>query len=139
MLTSEECFARYGDPHKERNMVVWNVPPELTKARIPRKIYCNKDMIIPLSKAFANIIDRDLLYGFHTFDGCFCIREKRGGKSMSLHSWGVAIDINAATNKMGKKPSLVAGLAQCFKDAGFDWGGDWKGAGIDGQHFQLKG
>jgi len=26
-------------------------------------------------------------------------------------------------------------LVQCFKDAGFDWGGDWTRP--DGMHFQL--
>ena len=54
----------------------------------------------------------------------------------SLHSWGVAIDVNAAWNPMGKEPKLSQGFVKCFKDAGFDWGGDWDYP--DGMHFQLK-
>jgi hypothetical protein len=138
VLTSEECFAKYGDPAEEHNMTVWSVPPALVKGLLPSKIYCNRDMLVPLLAAFKNIIDRDLVYAWHTMDGCFCLREKRSGKSMSLHSWGVAIDINAATNKMGQKSSQVKAFVQCFKDAGFDWGGDWSGANIDAMHFQLK-
>jgi len=29
-------------------------------------------------------------------------------------------------------------FAQCFIDAGFDWGGDWAMPRTDGMHFQLK-
>ena len=35
-----------------------------------------------------------------------------------------------------KEPTLSAGFVKCFKDAGFDWGGDWSIR--DGMHFQLK-
>lgn len=139
MLTSQECFSRYGDPVKEKSLVVWHVPVELVKGLIPKKIYCNRDMVGPLERAFRNIIERDLVYAFHTFDGCFCIRSKRNGGSMSLHSWGVAVDVNARTNPMGKPSTQVKSFVQCFKDAGFDWGGDWHGASIDPMHFQLKG
>jgi hypothetical protein len=54
---------------------------------------------------------------------------------MSLHSWGLAIDINAATNRFGGKPTMSAELVKCFTDAGFDWGGVWSNP--DGMHFQL--
>ena len=68
---------------------------------------------------------------------CFNIRGKRGNAdSMSLHSWGVAIDVNAAWNGFGKKPTLSKEFVKCFTDAGFDWGGLW--AKPDGMHFQLK-
>ena len=40
---------------------------------------------------------------------------KRGNAdSMSLHSWGVAIDVNAAWNGFGKKPTLSTGFVKCF-------------------------
>ena len=55
---------------------------------------------------------------------------------MSLHSWGVAIDVNAAWNGFGKKPTLSKEFVKCFTDAGFDWGGLW--AKPDSMHFQLK-
>jgi hypothetical protein len=103
---------------------------------IPKKIYCNKDLVLPLQKAFENIIARNLVGELRTWDGCFNIRKKRGGTSASLHSWGVAIDINAAWNGFGKPPTMSKHLVACFQNAGFDWGGDWTKP--DGMHFQLS-
>jgi hypothetical protein len=136
MLTSAECFARYGDPKKEASMVLWDVPSHLEIGVIPKRIYCNKDLVGPLEAAFVNVITRGLVAELRTWDGCFQIRAKRGQSSMSLHSWGVAVDVNAAWNRLGHKPRLSAEFVACFTDAGFDWGGYWSTP--DGMHFQLK-
>jgi hypothetical protein len=93
-------------------------------------------MIIPLSRALKNIIDRNLVGQLKTYNGCFNIRNKVGGTSKSLHSWGVALDINAATNGFNKRPTMSLELVRCFTDAGFDWGGRWSKP--DGMHFQLR-
>lgn len=135
MIKSSDCLAKYGNPENESNMVVWDVPSQLELGVIPKKIYCNKDLIQPLQKAFENIINRGLINELKTWDGCFNIRKKRGATSMSLHSWGIALDINAAWNGFGKTPTMSKNLVACFKDAGFDWGGDWSKP--DGMHFQL--
>lgn len=136
LLTSTECISRYGAAYKESNMVLWDVPTELEIGVIPKRIYCNKDMLIPLTLAFKALIATGYVKELKTWDGCFNIRQKRGLTSQSLHSWGVAIDVNAAWNPMGKEPKLSQGFVKCFKDAGFDWGGDWDYP--DGMHFQLK-
>lgn len=135
MITHKECADKYGEPEKEKNMVLWDIPTELELGIFPNKIYCNKDLISPLSKAIASIKKAGLVSELKTWDGCFNIRKKRAGSTPSLHSWGVAIDINASWNAMGKPPTLSKPFVQCFKDAGFDWGGDWKTS--DGMHFQL--
>ena len=116
-------------------MILWDVPAELEIGVIPKRVYCNRDMVIPLQIAFRNLIDRGHVAELKTWDGCFNIRRKRGGISSSLHSWGIAIDVNAAWNRMSKKPTLSPGFVQCFTDAGFEWGGRWRIA--DGMHFQL--
>lgn len=136
MIFPKDCLNKYGNPVLEKNMVLWDVPTELEIGVIPKKLYCNKDIIAPLSKAFKNLIDREFIKELKTFDGCFNIRKQRGASSQSLHSWGVAIDVNASWNGLGKKPTLSTGFVKCFKDAGFDWGGDFKR--LDGMHFQLS-
>lgn len=136
MVTSNQCLKKYGDPALEKNMVVWDVPTELEIGVIPKKLYCNKDLVEPLKKAFKNLIDTNYVNELKTWDGCFNIRKKRGLASMSLHSWGIAIDVNAAWNGLNKTPQLSAGFVKCFTDAGFEWGGSW--ARLDGMHFQLK-
>jgi hypothetical protein len=135
MITHTQCFEKFGDPTKEKSMILWDVPPELEIGVIPKKVYCNKLLIKPLEKAFTNIISRNLVSELKTWDGCFNIRNKKGGITHSLHSWGMAIDINAAWNGFNKKPTMSKELVACFVDAGFEWGGVWKKP--DGMHFQL--
>ena len=138
MITSKDCLAKYGDPivNEAHYMRLWDVPSELEHGAIPKRLYCNKDMIEPLSAALKNVNDRGLSDQVKTWDGCFNVRKKRGGTTMSLHSWGMAIDINAAWNQFGKAPTMSPELVKCFTDAGFDWGGVW--AKRDGMHFQVS-
>lgn len=136
MVTSAQALKKYGDPTLEKGMVIWDIPTELEVGVIPKRLYCNKDMVAPLSKAFKSLIDTGFVKELKTFDGCFNIRKKRGLTSMSLHSWGLAIDVNAAWNQLNMTPTLSAGFVKCFTDAGFEWGGTWKR--LDGMHFELK-
>lgn len=135
MVKSADCMKKYGDPTTERFMTVWDVPSNLEHGHIPKKLYCSRDMVVPLERAFRNVIDRGLTEQIKTWDGCFNIRNKRGASTASLHSWGIAIDINAAWNGFGKTPTMSPELVKCFTDAGFDWGGLWSKP--DGMHFQL--
>lgn len=136
MVTSADCFSKYGSPKAESKfMVLWDVPTDLEIGVIPKRIYCNKDAVKPLAKAFKNLIERDCIKELKTWDGCFNIRKIRGGNLMSLHSWGIAVDVNAFENGLGRTPKLSAEFVKCFTDAGFDWGGNWRRR--DGMHFQL--
>lgn len=137
MVTSAQALKKYGDPTLERSMIVWDVPTELEIGLIPKRIYCNKDMVAPLGQAFKNLIATGHVKEIKTWDGCFNIRKKRALTSMSLHSWGIAVDINAFENQLNQIPKLTPGFVKCFTDAGFDWGGNWKGR-VDAMHFQLS-
>jgi len=136
MVSSQQCLKKYGDPTKENNMILWDIPTELEVGVIPKRLYCNKDLVEPLSRAFIALISTGKVSELKTWDGCFNIRKKRGLSSMSLHSWGIAIDVNAAWNGLGKEPVLSSEFVKCFTDNGFDWGGTWKRK--DGMHFQLS-
>lgn len=137
MITAQDCLLKYGKPELEKHMVLWDVPAELEIGVLPNRIYCNKDMVQPLTLAFRNIVERGLVEEVKTWNGCFCIRKKVNATSQSLHSWGIAIDINAAENGYGKTPTMSKELINCFKDTGyFVWGGEWH-PHADGMHFQL--
>jgi len=141
MVRSSDLVAKWGSPTSFNEgdfMKLWDIPEAINKAipTLPNKIYCNKALITSLEKAFNNIIDCCLTNEVKTWDGCFNIRMIRRGHSWSTHSWGISIDINAAWNRLGKKPQMSPELVACFTDAGFDWGGTWKR--LDGMHFQLK-
>ena len=139
MVTSKQCWDKWGDPNTTEDegkyMTLWDIPTSLEVGTIPKRLYCNKVLIEPLSKALKNLIDTGFVSELKTWDGCFNVRKKRGLVSQSLHSWGIAIDVNAAWNGLGKTPVLSAGFVKCFTDAGFEWGGTWTRK--DGMHFQL--
>ena len=140
MVTSKQCFDKFGDPLTTNDegtyMVMWDIPPTLEIGVIPKRLYCNKLMIQPLTTAFSNLISRNVVHELKTWDGCFNIRKKRGLASMSLHSWGLAVDVNAAWNGLGKPSQLSPGFVKCFTDAGFHWGGEWSRK--DPMHFQIS-
>jgi hypothetical protein len=137
MVSSKQCLAKFGEPSASNKcMTLWDVPTELEIGIIPKRIYCNRLMVEPLKKAFKNLIDTGAVKELKTWDGCFNIRKKRGLSTMSLHSWGLAIDVNAFENGLYQTPKLSPTFAKCFTDAGFNWGGNWLRQ--DGMHFQLS-
>ncbi|MFZ0014362.1 MAG: M15 family metallopeptidase [Acidimicrobiia bacterium] len=54
---------------------------------------------------------------------------------VSRHSWGAALDINAASNGLGTRGSQDRRLVEIMKEWGFLWGGDW--AVPDPMHFEY--
>jgi hypothetical protein len=139
MVTAKDCLHKYGDPRsaltQSKWLVLWDIPCDLEIGQIPKKLYCNKDIVLPLSQALKNLVQSGYVKEIHSWDGCWNIRESKAGPSLSLHSWGIAVDINAATNCFGCKPSFSKGFVQCFTSVGFDWGGNFTKP--DGMHFQL--
>lgn len=138
MVTSQDCLKKYGAPAPDNKwLVLFDVPAELEILMIPKRIYCNKDLVGPLTMAFKKLISTGCVSEIKTWDGCFNIRKKRGLTSMSLHSWGIAVDINAFENGLNMKPKFSPEFVLCFTESGFDWGGHWKGR-IDPMHYQLR-
>ena len=142
MLSSITCLRRFGIPgfasREGKYMEVLVIPAWLRAAIavLPVKVYCNRLLSAPLLAALANVVNRGFAEDLKMWNGCYIVRKKRGALALSLHSWGVAIDLNQATNQFGKTPTLSAGFVKCFTDAGFDWGGMWSKP--DGMHFQLR-
>jgi len=137
MIFSKDCLKKYGESTPNNKwLTLWDVPTELEIGMIPKRIYCNKDLILPLSKVFRSLIDTGFVEEIKTWDGCFNIRKIKGSKSMSLHSWAIACDVNAFENQLGQIPKLSEGFVSCWTDNGFDWGGRF--SRMDGMHFQLS-
>lgn len=153
MLTSTDFYNTYGHPSRGENMLLWQVPVYLQVGKIPKRIYCNADIVQPLIDSFRHLILSGCVHELKTWDGCHNFRPIRGYekiyntlmaagklaeaiKYLSIHSWGGAIDVNAAENGLGKEPKLSPGFVSCFTGNGLEWGGAWKRK--DGMHFQLK-
>ena len=71
-------------------------------------------------------------------------RGKRGSSGLSLHSWGIAIDINPGQNpyQPGKydevQTDIPREIIDIFNKYGFQWGGEWPGQ-RDPMHFEWYG
>lgn len=151
MVTTSQALKKYGDPYlvstQNNHFELWLVPQDIQDAfkhvrfsalgtiGFPKKIFLNKDMKTPLEHALRHLMQFKLTKELKTWDGVFNIRQKKGLKSLSLHAWAIACDVNQAENQLGMVPKLSAGFVKCFTDAGFDWGGTWTRK--DGMHFQL--
>lgn len=82
-------------------------------------------------------IEKDHL---HLFSGTFVFRNIRGGSHLSMHSYGIAIDIAAGLNALGAPYNPARGLPMKFVELweaeGWVWGGRWRGR-PDAMHFQA--
>ena len=97
----------------------------------------NRDIERPLRNALASAISVCPGYKVKTL-GCFNPRYKRVSmRQVSLHSYGLAVDINAATNPMQRPltTDIPAAFVMAFEAEGFTWGGRFPTP--DPMHFQL--
>lgn len=98
---------------------------------------------------FVRLVDGGGLLG-HIIEngGGFVPRLMRGNvpvsvDGLSLHSYGVALDLNPEQNRRGT-PGAAIGQYGCLRElvpmayeAGLVWGGDWLGAYQDPMHFEI--
>lgn len=122
----------------------------LTIIQLPfeMKLSWNTDLIVSrmtchvllgdiFKQVFQTILDKGLQTDVTTYGGCFTYRPKRVSNRLSLHSWGIAIDINPVENMQGTIGHMNPDIIEVFKNAGFIWGGDWSGKSKDPMHFQY--
>jgi D-alanyl-D-alanine carboxypeptidase len=115
-----------------RNVVTRSVP-------ILGSVNCHRRLIGPLRRALASLQRRGLsrLVDPGDYAGCYAPRRIPSSGSLSLHAWGLAIDLNSSRNPQfgasGHDPRLVRAMER----AGFTWGGRWPTA-PDPMHFELQ-
>jgi hypothetical protein len=64
---------------------------------IPRRMYMNHMLKEPLLTVLDQLARKKLIAEIKTWDGLFNVRYQRGSRTkLSRHSWGLAIDMNAA-------------------------------------------
>jgi hypothetical protein len=71
------------------------------------------------------------------FGGCYVPRfiGRDPGNGLSLHTWGIAVDLNVPGNLRGTVGEIDRTVVAIFKKWGFAWGGDWRWT--DPMHFEL--
>lgn len=109
----------------------WDLKTSVIRAR------CHQLLVPVFTSVFTAINDAGLKDRLTSFAGCFQYRMQRTGAKLSTHAWGIAIDLNAESNQQGTAGNMDADVVKIFKDAGFEWGGDWAGRVRDPMHLQF--
>ncbi len=102
-------------------------------------VTCHKVMLPQLRSALEEVISRGLADKIHPREYAGCYYPRYIGydpaKGLSLHSWGIAVDLNTPGNQRGTVGEMDRQVVQIFKKWGFAWGGDWNYT--DPMHFEL--
>lgn len=100
------------------------------------RVTCHRLMVPQLRAALQEVQDSGLGGLLRTYDGCFVPRFiPNTDKAVSLHAWGIAIDMDASTNYRGIRGTMDDRIVAIMKKWGFRWGGDW--SYTDPMHFEL--
>jgi D-alanyl-D-alanine carboxypeptidase len=115
-----------------RNIVTRPVP-------ILGSVTCHRAMIRPLRAALGSLARRGLagLVDPGDYAGCYAPRRIQPRGQLSLHAWGVAIDLNAAANPFMGRSRQDPRLVRTMERHGFTWGGDWP-TRPDPMHFEFR-
>ena len=103
-------------------------------------VTCHRAMIGPLRAALGELARRGLsrLVNPGDYAGCHAPRRIQPRGQLSLHAWGVAIDLNAAANPFMGRSRQDRRLVRTMQRHGFTWGGEWP-TRPDPMHFELRG
>lgn len=150
MSDTSQCLAHYGDPSQAAFQSKWLIRHELPAAVKPHfpkygnisptAIYMNKFAAASLDAVLLELVATGLHKEFKTYDGCLNLRLKRGLNEYSIHSWGLALDFNAALNPLGVRWGSKPGMfSKAFLDVwrrhGWTCGADFSRG--DSMHFQY--
>lgn len=122
MKTTKDFINKFGLPTETGNSYLKTIivpfPLRLAwdKTRKINNITCHKDIVIPLTNVFNDILkiygyEKIVSLGIDLYGGCFNFRKMRGGNDYSVHSWGLAIDLDPERNRL-KETSKTARFAR---------------------------
>jgi hypothetical protein len=102
-------------------------------------VTCHRLMLPQLIGALRDVQRAGLSSKLHPgeYGGCYVPRfiERSPDHPISLHTWGIAIDLNVPGNLRGTSGQMDRRVVDIFKRWGFRWGGDW--SWTDPMHFEL--
>lgn len=153
-MTTKQAIAKYGEPNVTGEgyletlilpypmRVAWDTDHKLGRIR------CHKLVLPNMTKVLDEVLaeygyEKIVELGIDLYGGMFNYRKKVGGSVLSMHSWGIAIDLDPAHNqlKWGRDKARFAGpeykpLLEAFYKNGFINLGVEKN--YDWMHFEIK-
>lgn len=144
-----EFFGPAGSPRCTAGKVDLPIPFRIAwnKRQKIRRFSCHELVAVPMTAIFENAVRH---YGekeyrrleLDLFGGCYNYRKMRGGRSLSMHAYGIATDLNPEKNQLRwgadraqfaqpeYQPFWKIVMDQGGVPAGYAWGKDW-------MHFQF--
>jgi hypothetical protein len=122
------------DPAFVRRHIVTRRVPILGSVR------CHRAMVPHLRAALAALARRGLagLVDPGDYGGCYAPRRIQPRGQLSLHAWGLAVDLNASRNPFRGRSHQDRRLVRTMERHGFTWGGRWP-TRPDPMHFEFRG
>ncbi|MDX1619587.1 MAG: M15 family metallopeptidase [Nitriliruptorales bacterium] len=115
------------------------VDEHIASGRVPilGQITCHREVLPAVRGALEQVVDEGLRSAVDPADyaGCWSPRTQAVGEPLSHHSWGIAIDLNAAANPFGGESTQHPRLVEIMRAWGFTWGDPWLIA--DPMHFEA--
>jgi len=140
---SVEAF--FGKPGDEGNLVSFEFPfPTFYDGNRVLRSRCHylvKDSLLRVLTSIGETrkADRGIMEEAEDYGGIYNYRSKRGGTSLSLHSWGIAIDLDADDNGFRDhwpvKADMPLSIMEAFAREGWTSAGAFWG--YDAMHFQA--
>jgi len=123
-----------------RMALAWDKTKQVSAIRVHKKCAASLDRILHGILAHYGTQEAIEAARMHLFGGCYAFRMKRGGSTLSNHSWASAIDLDPERNGFGVRWRPDAGMmpeavVALFAAEGWVWGGKWGTA--DAMHFQA--
>lgn len=116
----------------------WSLEPVKT-LRVHKK--CSESLLSILAEIGKKVNEQDRrFYEIDRCGGVYNFRLMRGGSSLSVHSYGAAIDLSPVINGLGipyspKKKMMPFIVRDIFHSHGWKWGGLWSRP--DAMHFEA--
>jgi hypothetical protein len=153
-MTTQEIVNKYGTPNETGKgyLVPITLPYPMRIAwdlnNSINSFSCHKLVANNFKLIFSDILD---YYGYEKlkelgidlYGGCFNYRKMRGGDSWSMHSWGIAIDLDPSRNLLNENSSTARfarpeykAMIDIFYSYNFESLGREKN--YDWMHFQIK-
>jgi hypothetical protein len=102
-------------------------------------VTCNKAYLPQLRAAMNEVVQQGLASQINPeqYAGCYYPRYigRSPSNGLSLHSWGIAVDINVPGNMPGTRGEIDRRVVTIMKKWGMAWGGDW--SYTDPMHFEM--
>ena len=141
----------YGEPGDNQIGLTLPYTMKLSWAKDKKinRFYCHAKVAGSLFRIFKKTLDaygheKIVELGLDIWGGCFNVRKKRGGDNYSLHSYGIAVDLDPENNRLRWRSDKAA-LARQEYDKFWEivesegWTSLGRAKGYDWMHFQATG